>query len=506
MILGIDIGTQSLKAVVVDRALATRGAAATPYQPSYPRPGWVEQDPALWERALAPTIAAALAQAGASPPDIAGIGIGGQLDGCVAVDDDDNALAPCLIWMDRRAQREIEDIPADVVRNRAGVVLDPGHMAAKIRWLERHPPQGRRAARYHQPVSWMVARLTGESVLDHAQGSTTMVYSLRDRGYNSGLLDLFEIEEEKLPRLAASSDCAGRLTEIGAGLTGLPAGTPVATGTGDDFSAPLGAGLVAPGRVSVAIGTGEVVGAVHRRPSIDAEGLVESHAWVAPGYFLENPGWLSGGAVAWLSRLLGIAEPASLDALGAEAPPGADRLLFLPALTGAMAPRWEAAARGCFYGLTPSHGRAHFARAVLEGCAFAMRDVVQCLARLGVAAESLLLLGGGARSRTWAQIRADVAGLPVRIPPRIHTAPIGAAMLGAVAAGIFADLAEAAALVATGGVDVQPDPRCRDIYDEAHLRYRRLFDSLDPMFADPTRRAGIVPALAQPDCVAAVAP
>ncbi len=497
MILGIDIGTQSLKAVVVDRVLAPRGEAATAYTPSAPRPGWAEQDPGLWERALAPTIAAALAAAGAAPRDVVCIGICGQLDGCIPVDDAGRALAPALIWMDRRAVEEIADIPPDLVRSRAGVVLDAGHMAAKIRWLKRHPPSGIHAARYHQPVSFLVSRLTGESALDHAQASTTMVYGLERRGYDPDLLDRFGIDVGELPRPAEATDRAGVLNAQGAALTGLPVGIPVAVGTGDDFAAPLGAGLLAPGRVSVAIGTGEVVGAVHAHPVIDDEALVETHAWVGPGFFVENPGWLAGGSVAWLMRLLGIADAAALDALAAEAPPGADRVLFLPALTGAMAPRWAAGARGCYYGLTPSHGRAHLARAVLEGCAFAMRDVVERLAALGIAADSLLLLGGGAGSRLWVQIRADVAGVPVQVPPRTGTAPLGAAMVGAVAAGLLPGLAEAAALVGSGGSEVAPDAARHAAYDEAHARYRRLFDSLDPVFAEAARPGVAFPAPAQ---------
>lgn len=487
MIIGIDIGTQSLKVVALDDAIASCGEASTAYQPSVPRPGWAEQDAALWEGALAPTIAAALAQAGAPPSAVEGIGIAGQLDGCMAVDAAGRALAPCLIWMDRRAEQEVADIPAALVRRRAGLVLDPGHMAAKIRWLKRHPPEGAPAARYHQPVSYMVSRLTGEAVLDHAQASTTMVYGLERRGYDPELLDLFEARADELPPVAESVAVAGVLSGEGSRLTGLPRGIPVAVGTGDDFAAPLGAGLVAPGRVSVAVGTGEVVGAVHARAAIDPQALVETHAWVAPGYFVENPGWLAGGSVAWAMRLLGIEDAAAFDALAAQAPPGSARLLFLPALTGAMAPRWAAGARGCFYGLTPSHGRAHLARAVLEGCAFAMRDVVERLAALGVEAGSLLLLGGGARSRLWAQIRADVAGLPIRVPARVGTAPVGAAMLGAVAAGVFASLGEAAALLDAGGTEVEPDPHRSVLYEEAHARYRHLFDSLEPVFADASR-------------------
>jgi xylulokinase len=481
MIVGIDIGTQSLKVAVTDRALQVQGEAATAYRVDFPRPGWAEQDPALWERALGPTIASALGQAGAALGDVSALGISGQLDGCVAVDDRGRALAPCLIWMDRRAQEEIADVPSALVRRRAGVVLDASHMAAKVRWLKRH--DARAAARFHQPVSYLVERLTGRPVMDHALASTTMVYAIDGRRFDPELLDHFEIDSGDLPEVAEADSCAGLLSPDGAALTGLPAGIPVAVGTGDDFATPLGAGLLAPGWIAVVLGTGEVVGTVHPRPALDDSDLVETHAYPGGAYFLENPGWLSGGAVAWLCGVTGIDGFHSLDREAATAPPGADGLTFIPALTGAMAPEWNAAARGCFYGLTPSHGRPHLARALLEGCAFAMRDVADRLRAMGAEMRGLLLLGGGARSRLWAQMRADVTGLLTLVPPRVDTSPVGAAMLAAVAAKLVDDLHAASELVQGPVIPFGPQAENREAYDKAYARYRRLFDSLRPMFA-----------------------
>src|SRR5262249_26515370 len=322
MIVGIDIGTQSLKVAVTDHALQVRGEAATPYRAQFPRPGWAEQDPALWEHALGPTIARALSEAGAAPADVAALGVCGQLDGCLAVDAAGRALTPCLIWMDRRAQKEIEDVPATLIQRRAGVVMDASHMAAKIRWLKRNC-ENIAGAHFHQPVSYLVERLTGRAVMDHALASTTMVYALDGRIFDTALLDCFEIDGGELPELAEASACAGQLSSQGAHLTGLPTGIPVAVGTGDDFSTPLGAGLLTPGRLAVVLGTGEVVGSIHPRPIVDRSGLVETHAYPGGAYILENPGWLSGGAVAWLGDLLGFEEFCALDAEAAAAPPGA---------------------------------------------------------------------------------------------------------------------------------------------------------------------------------------
>jgi len=482
VLVGIDIGTQSLKAVVCTDELAVLGEASVAYRPAFPRPGWAEQDPRLWLDALAPAIAGALAAARARADDVRAVGVAGQLDGCVAVDAAGAPLAPCLIWMDRRATAELPALDGAEVARTTGQVLDAGHLAAKARWLAARVP----AARFHQPVSFVVEALTGAAVIDPALASTTNLYDLGARAWSPRLLAAFELDAARLPRLAAATDVAGGLTARGAALTGLRAGVPVAVGTGDDFATPLGAGLVAPGPVACVLGTAEVVGALADTAVVDpgAPGLlVETHAYPAGGWFVENPGWLAGGAVAWLGDVLQVRDAAALDALAAATPSGADGVTFLPALAGAMAPEWNPAARAAWTGLTPAHGPGHLARAVLEACAHAMRDVVDRLRSLDVLATSLLLIGGGARSRAWAQIRADVSGLPVRRAAHLDACPVGAAMLAAVAAGVVPDLGAAAGRIPPPQPIAEPDPGHRDAAETAYLRYRRLYDALRPTFS-----------------------
>lgn len=478
-IIGIDVGTQSLKATVVEGDLRrVLGSASRCYDTHYPRPGWAEQDPRSWESALAPAIAEALAGAGAGPGDVSVIGVTGQLDGCVAVDNRNRPLGPCLIWQDRRADLPPGEGLAARIRDRCGIVSDPGHMAAKIRWLKAN--NAGRAACFHQPVSYMIARLTGREVMDYSLASTTMLYELNGREWSAALLDVFGIDAAELPELADAGEPAGVLTETGARLTGLAQGIPVAVGTGDDFTAALGAGIVRPGRLACVVGTAEVVGALDNDAKIDETGLLETHAYMSGGYFLENPGWSAGGAVQWFIRNHRLDGPAEFDHLASQAPPGSDGVLFLPALSGAMAPEWNSRARACFYGLTAAHGLPHMARAVMEGCAFAMRDVVQRLRELGVPLEAIRLAGGGARSRLWAQIRADAVQLPAQVVRDLDTAPLGAAMLAAMAAGNAPDLGAVAAHCNEHRLELEPgDGRA---YDAAHARYRDLFQALKPVF------------------------
>jgi xylulokinase len=291
------------------------------------------------------------------------------------------------------------------------------------------------------------------------------------------------LKQAQFPRVERSEAAVGKLTARGTALTGLPAGITVAVGTGDDFSTPLGAGVATPGIVANVLGTAEVTGALDPRPLIDGKGLVETHRYVGADFnYIENPGWVCGGALEWLRALLSLTDFAEFDRRAAEAPPGCDGLLFLPALTGAMTPEWIAGARGCFYGLTPSHGASHLARSALEGTAFGLRDVADRLREMGVAAGRVRLLGGGARSRLWAQIRADVTGLPVERSAIANSSAVGAALLAAVASGAMNSLSDAAAAVGAVAETIEPIAANRTAYDDAYQRYRRLFESLKPLF------------------------
>jgi len=484
LVLGIDLGTQSLKAVVCDAALAVRGQHAIGYATQYPQPDRAEQDPRAWEAALAPAIAGALAQAGVEPDAIVALAVVGQLDGCVAVDPAGAPLHPALIWQDRRAVDDAARAAPALVFALTGQVADPSHLAPKLRWLRRACPG---AARFHQPVSYLVERLTGAAVIDPALASTTMLLELATGRWAPALLEAFEVTARELPRVAPACEVAGVLTTMGARLTGLRAGTAVAVGTGDDFAAPLGAGLVAPGPIVCAIGTAEVVGGLAAGPVLDraAEPMVETHVYPAGGFFVENPGWLSGGAVRWATALLGLSSDAELDALAGRAPAGADGVTFLPALAGAMTPVWRPHARGTLHGLAAGHDRGHVARAVLEGLAFAARDVVERLDELGLAAREVVLLGGGARSAVWAQLRADALGVPHHVAARTDAAPLGAAMIAAVAAGLAPGLAALALAAPPPSATFHPDPAARRAASDAYARYQRLTAQLAPLAVAP---------------------
>lgn len=481
MLIGIDIGTQSLKVVITDVALKVRGEASIHYSPSYPQPGWAEQDTNLWLNALKPAIAAAFAAAKCKPTEITGLAIGGQLDGCIGVDRQGNAMGPAIIWMDKRAANSLEGINKKVISERTGIVLDASHMAAKIRWSQRNLARASDCAVWHQPTSFMVEKLTGMRVIDPCLASTSMVYGLRSQAWDAELMRQFDIKESSLPLISPTTSIAGYLSDIGAELCGLPIGLPVAVGTGDDFAALLGCGISRPGTVCVTIGTGEIIGALADREVIDADQLVETHIFSTGHFHLGNPGWLSGGAIRWFLNTFSVRDDEEFSALAAQVPPGSNGLLFIPALTGATAPKWLDKARGTFHGITTAHTKSHFARAILEGTAFAMRDVIDRLTVLGVPTEKIRIMGGGSKSQVWMKIRADLMGRRIEVVDHGDASALGAVAIAAVAVGTYPDLAHAVAALNISVITVEPEVANYGIYEEAYRNYQILFAALEPL-------------------------
>jgi xylulokinase len=386
--------------------------------------------------------------------------------------------------MDRRATENTARIQNSVgseeVFRITGLNCDSSHGAPKMAWL---------AGRISAPIRWMLppasfvtSWLTGEVAQDHANASSSMVWDVTHRQWSAAMLDAAGIDEAVLPPVLESTDEIGEIRPALAGTFGLRPGCRVITGTGDDHAAAVGAGAVAPGIIADVTGTAEPIGAPSDHPVFDTiDHLVETHAHAVPGqWFIENPGFVSGGSTRWLADLLGI-EQSEVFELAEQAMPGSKGLIFIPALSGSMAPRWNDHARGSFSGATMEHGRAEFCRAVLEGCAYALRDVIDRISQMGLPSNDLRVTGGGARSPLWLRIKADVTLRSVR-PVMGEGTALGAACLAATAAGWFPDLAAATATVVQLGEPVDPDPEAGEVYEDSYRNYRSVFDALEPTY------------------------
>ena len=432
--------------------------------------------------------------------EIAALSFGSQLDGMVAAKEDGEPLWPALIWADRRAGEECEAAAARGGRARlrelTGCNLDPGHIAPKIAWLARHEPEAHAAtAVFACPGAWVAWRATGVLAVDATNASSTGLLDPRTREWAVEACEAFEVEPDRLPPVHRADAVLGPALPWLRDATGLDEHTVVVLGAGDEMAATLGAGVVEPGVVCDVMGTAEPVCAVVAEPAQDATGLVELHPHADPDtWLLENPGWLSGGAYRWFRDELGgpetlrAAESGAdvyelLDELAECAPPGAGGVSWLPALAGAMAPEWNAHARAAWFGMTAAHGRAHLARALLEGNALALRDVIEAIAGAGHAPTMVVCVGGGAKGRLLCELRAHITGLPVCVPDDVETTARGAAMLAAAGAGLHPSVAAAGkAMAGPRGEPFEPDPELRELYDGLHRRHRRLYEALRPLF------------------------
>jgi xylulokinase len=390
--------------------------------------------------------------------------------------------------MDRRATDQTAALGRRVdratVRSITGLNVDASHGAPKIAWLREAGDERSTATGYLAPVAFLVAGITGERVIDHANASSTMLYDLTERAWSPLMLDATAIDAAALGRISAAGDAVGTLRPAAAETLGLTRDCMVVVGTGDEHAACLAAGALEPGVICDISGTAEPVASASPLPTIDPEGLVETHAHVlADRWLVENPGFVSAGSVRWLAEdILGVAQ-ISLADLASGAPVGADGVTFIPALGGAMTPRWNERVRGSFHGLSFGHDRRHLARAVLEGCAFALRDIVDRLTLLGLPSDRIRVVGGGARNSLWLQIKADVTNRPVEVLTEPEATAAGAAMLAATDAGFFPDVLTAVrATLALDEATVLPDPAAVEVLDEAYDRYRRGFDALEPTY------------------------
>jgi xylulokinase len=484
-VIGVDVGSQSVKAVLCAPDGQTLATAAHPCSMIHPRSGWSEQDPRQWREGIAAATRAVVAAAGMQPRQVSHIALACQVDGVVPVDRNLEALRNGIIWLDRRAARQArelaERLPAERIFQISGLNVDASHSGPKIMWLRHAEPEIFAAAALLPPVAgYLLGWLSGVVAQDHANASSSLLYDVRARDWSDCLLRAADIDRRLLAPILPAHAAAGPLTPLAAEQLGLTTACVAVVGTGDDHGAALGAGVVGRGAIADVTGTAEPVAVATQEPVFDDQRLVETHAHAVDGTLLvENPGFVSGGSIMWLAGALG-GRQGDVFEWAAAAPAGSAGALFVPALSGATAPRWNDEMRGAFSGLSMNHGREHLARAVIEGCGYALRDITDRLAAIGLGGGEIRVAGGGCRSELWLQAKADITGLPTRPTADQEPTALGAAMLAEVCAGNFADVAEAAGrMAALSARCYEPDPRTAAIYDEAYARYRRIFDALE---------------------------
>ena len=494
-VIGCDVGSQGTKAILLSKTGEYAGEAYEDYPIDYPHPLWAEQPVERWLEALTLAIRRLLAQSGIESNHVRALSLATQVDGVIPIDSTGQPLRPAIIWMDRRASAQCErvrqDLSAEQIFRLTGLNLDATHVAPKIRWLADHQPEiYERAAYFLLPGSYMAYALTGELGVDYSNASSTLLLDVHTKAWSAIMTDAFSIDLSRLAPVGAAPATLGKLRPNLAESLGLSLETLVMIGCGDEHAACLGAGVTVPGIVGDIAGTAEPVCAASAQAVFDPTRLVETHCHADPDlWLLENPGFVSGGNYRWYRDQFAKGETyAALDAEAARVPAGAEGLTFLPSLMGAMAPTWNESARGTYAGFTLAHTRGHFVRALLEGSAYAVRDITTQMQAAGIELRELRVVGGGAKSRLWNQIKADVTGLQVNVPAITETTALGAAFLALVGIGAYASLSEASDHIVKIRECIDPDPAMQSIYTEAYERYRQTYFAMLPVFEDAAKR------------------
>ena len=496
-LIGLDVGTSSAKAVLMDETGEVVSTVAPTYEFCTPRPLWAESDPEDWWKGTVHAIRSLVEKVGAE--NIAGLGLTGQMHGLVMLDKEGKVLRPCIMWNDQRTGSQCEAITEKVGSERVlqltGNPVLPGFTAPKIAWVRENEPEVYdRVDKVLLPKDYVRHRLTGEFFTDVSDASGTSLLDVANRGWSDEMISALDIPRSWLPEVTESPVASTKISKEGSMATGLVEGTPVVAGGGDQAAQAVGCGIVSEGVVSTTVGTSGVVFAHSDEYRVDPEGRLHAFCHAVPGrWHLMGVMLSAAGSFQWYRNELGQAEMQSeaaggsdaydaLTKLAAEAPPGSEGLLFLPYLSGERTPYPDPNARGSFVGLTLRHGRSHLTRAVLEGVSYGLNDSLSLMRRLGVEPDRVILSGGGARSPFWRQMLADVFAARCELVNATEGAAYGAALLAAVGAGIHESV-EAACKACIRVTDQTEVGSNKDVYADYYPRYRALYPALREEFS-----------------------
>lgn len=482
--MGIDLGTSSVKAALLDHSGQLAGAAGKKYSISIPVLGWAEQDPEDWWSAAKAAVGELMRTTGISKEQIKGIGFSGQMHGMVALDREGRPVCPAIIWMDQRAGQESEDIQWIV----AELGLDqklmnrpiPGTMICSLLWLKRHRPAQFEAIRWVlSPKDYLRFRLSGEICTDETDASASLAFSVADGRWCTELLNTWHIRPAIFPEPVKPWQLCGKVTAGAAEETGLAPGTPLAAGGADSAMQLVGNGVISQGVAACNIGTGAQVLTVAERPVFDIRLRSQTFCHAAPNTWYLQCGTLNGGsALNWLkNQALQTGADFGEFLLPAESTPaGAEGLLFLPYLAGERNPYLDPDAKGIFFGLAMKHSQGHLIRAVMEGVAYNLRECMDILGQLDLPMNRLIVSGGGAKGPLWRQILADMFNTPVHTTKTIEEACTGAAMMAAVGLGWYSGTTQAVeAVVHFDEETTMPVPANAALYEANRPRFRQLY-------------------------------
>ncbi|MBJ6362824.1 xylulokinase [Paenibacillus sp. GCM10012307] len=480
-VIGIDLGTSAVKALLVDREGNVKAEASRSYELLHPRSGWSEQRPEDWIEGTIGAIAELTDSLGEAAGQIEGISFSGQMHGLILLDESGSPVRNAILWNDTRTTEQCREIERTVGGKLLEIARNPaleGFTLPKILWVRQHEPEAFAQARsFVLPKDYVRYRLTGHIHMDYSDAAGTLLLDVGGKYWSSELLGAFQLEESLCPPLVESHALTGTLLVEIAERTGLRPETKVFAGGADNACGAIGAGILAEGVTLASIGTSGVILSSEQDRNKNYDGKVhffnhgKENAYYAMGVTLS-----AGYSLSWFRSTFAPGE--SFGELLADVgtiPPGSGGLLFTPYLVGERTPHADSVIRGSFIGVDGGHKRAHFARAVMEGITFSLHESVDLLRNSGKKVDKVISIGGGAQNPLWLQMQADIFGATVVALENEQGPGMGAAMLAAYGCGWFDSLEACAAQYVRPGAAYEPKTEAADVYARLFPVYQQVY-------------------------------
>jgi xylulokinase len=484
MYLGLDLGTSSVKGVLIDGGQRILATTSSPLKVSRPQPGWSEQDPETWWKACNAVVKSLGRMKPKAISAVEGIGLSGQQHGATLLDKAGKVLRPCILWNDARSFKECEEIMAREPRAVpiAGNIPLAGYTAPKLVWVKKNEPKVfARVATVLLPKDYIRFRMTGEHASDMSDSSGTFWLDIAKRQWSDTLLAATDMDRSQMPKLYEGTDATGRLTPAVARAWGMPRRPVVAGGGGDNAAAACGIGAVTDNAALVSIGTSGVMFVSNDAFRPNAARMVHAFCHAVPGTWHQMGVILSAAAsLEWLAGILGSPAPKLTGALG-KSLTGPSPALFLPYLSGERTPVGDSQVRGLIMGLGHETDRKMLTHAALDAVAFAFRDSFEALKDAGTEVKRVTAVGGGSKSELWLKIIATVLDVPVDLPAAGDVGgAFGAARLGLIAAtGMdFRKVLTAPRTART----IRPEEKARRAYEDHYGRYRKIYPAIKEIY------------------------
>lgn len=483
VILGIDIGTSSVKAMLLDIESGPLAVRAKEYGVNIPSPGFAEQNPELWWTSLKEVLSELQSAMPEAYKAVAAVGYSGQMHGLVLVDRAGVPVRPAIIWLDQRSRQQVEEINHNITEKEMGDVfcnrVSSGFAFPSLLWVRENEPEVfSKAAAVLCPKDYLRMKMSGELGAEVVDASSTCIFSTADRDWAWDIIDRFGLPRSLFPEAGESIQIAGIVTSVCTEETGLPGGIPVIYGTGDQPAQSIGNGIFSEGQLISNIGTGGQISAFTKKPVYDLQLRTNTFCHAVPGgYTIFGATLCSGMSMNWAkNKLFHLDGYDIVNQEAARVPAGSEGLIYLPYLSGERTPHMNPDAEGMFFGLKLVHERGHFLRAVMEGVTYSLRDCLELMQELGIDAQTIIASGGGASSPLWLQIQADIFHKPVRACTVKEQACLGACILAAVGTGILTSMKEGCDRFVTMSDRIyEPDMDNYGVYEERYRTFRQLY-------------------------------